>query len=51
MDGNFIPRIIGKGGETIRAVREKYDVSWVKITWLVNEQFAIENGHRNGWFT
>ncbi|CAL1155389.1 unnamed protein product [Cladocopium goreaui] len=27
VDGNFIPRIIGKGGETIRAVREKYDVN------------------------
>jgi len=30
VDHNFIPRIIGKGGDTIRALREKYDVQ-IKI--------------------
>mmetsp|Transcript_48642 Transcript_48642/g.113559 ORF Transcript_48642/g.113559 Transcript_48642/m.113559 type:complete len:548 (-) Transcript_48642:68-1711(-) len=27
VDGSFIPRIIGKGGETIRAVQEKFDAT------------------------
>lgn len=31
IDASFIPRIIGKGGEAIRALQEKYDVS-VRIT-------------------
>lgn len=44
VDASFIPRIIGKGGETIRAVREKYEVN-IKILEEDGEKSA-EKGEK-----
>ena len=54
VDHNFIPRIIGKGGDTIRALREKYDAPLhqlkVRIGHSRVDQWLDCNLWRSSWF-
>ena len=40
MDHNFIPRIIGKGGDTIRALREKYDAPLHQLKVIIGHSYV-----------
>ena len=54
VDHNFIPRIIGKGGDTIRALREKYDAPLHQLKVMIGhsrvDQWLDCNLWRSSWF-